>query len=123
MAVKNPVMGMCACPICGAENQELRVSVNDKPYLNCDDCGVQIFTRSAKSARCLKAKINQPEQTPVKVVAAVASSPSEPEKKPEAKPAQAVKPVAPVAEEPEEPKMKRNWWTGELEAVEGVVKL
>lgn len=57
--MSNQVLGHCACPLCGCPNQEVKESnaKSPKPYLNCEECGVQIFTRQSKSVRILKQKI------------------------------------------------------------------
>jgi hypothetical protein len=36
--------GRFPCPVC-AEPREIRLTKNDKPYLICDPCGVQLFIR------------------------------------------------------------------------------
>jgi predicted nucleic acid-binding Zn-ribbon protein len=121
----NEVLGHMPCPICGFDHQEVRKSAAGKPYLTCDECGCQIFTRQPKSQRAMLAKLKRPEQPAVKMVA--------PEtKKPEAKPApsapvQVVKPAAsaqPVAPQaktakPEEEKTLFDVLFGKSKATEG----
>lgn len=62
--MSNKVLGHCACPLCGFPDQEVRESSakSPKPYLNCDECGVQIFTRQAKSVRLLKQRMEAAPQ-------------------------------------------------------------
>ncbi len=95
----NEVLGKCACPLCGYAAQDVKKSnaKNPKPYLNCDECGVQIFTRQAKSVKILTARMTAEKP------AAVAIGAPAPVKTPEAiKPAtlDAPEPVTPVEEQP-----------------------
>ena len=39
---------------------EIRTSKREKPYLVCDDCGVQTFFRLPKGIRRLKQRLNDP---------------------------------------------------------------
>ena len=61
------------CPVCG-ELKELCISSKGKPYLTCNDCGVQLFIRGKEGIkkiskqfldysndRNFKAKISRPE--------------------------------------------------------------
>lgn len=41
------------CPLC-AEHRELRTDKNQKPYLICDECGVQLFIRKDAGNRRLE---------------------------------------------------------------------
>lgn len=83
----NEVLGQCACPLCGYAAQEVRKSnaKTPKPYLNCEECGVQIFARLAKSVKILTARTTE--------VAKPAS----------AKKHEVIKPAALVAPEPKQP--------------------
>lgn len=80
------VLGRCACPLCGFPDQEVRLSKNEKPYMACDECGMQLFSRQAKSVNLLKSRVKQIE--PVKVAPVVKAEPVAPVKPP------AVPPVA-----------------------------
>jgi hypothetical protein len=41
------------CPLC-SELRELRIDKNQKPYLICDSCGVQLFVRKDSGIRRLE---------------------------------------------------------------------
>lgn len=41
------------CPLC-SELRELRIDKNQKPYLICDECGVQLFIRKDAGSRRLE---------------------------------------------------------------------
>ena len=45
-----------ACPLC-AKKQEIRMSKKDKPYIVCDNCGVQLFIRKSEGVRILAEKV------------------------------------------------------------------
>lgn len=83
---KNQVLGNCDCPLCGFKLQEVRIASGGKPYIICDECGMQLFARQARSVRILKEKTAPiyPAAEPVKKKAE-----PEPVKKPEAVPAPA----------------------------------
>jgi hypothetical protein len=49
------VIGHIDCPICKYEQQEVREDRNGKPYIVCDECGMQLFTRQAKAMNLLRA--------------------------------------------------------------------
>lgn len=53
--IANKVLGRCTCPLCKSEfSQEVRESEKSrKPYLNCDECGCQIFARQPASVKIL----------------------------------------------------------------------
>jgi hypothetical protein len=61
MAQKNEVIGHSACPLCGFPHQEVRISAKNKPYMSCDECGAQIFSRQAKSVTIMR-KLAGPAQ-------------------------------------------------------------
>lgn len=90
------VIGHCACPLCSFSQQEIRLSdKNNKPYIVCDECGMQLFTRQARSVKLLneRAAASQPApaETPAKPKpAAPAPEPAKP------KPAAPAKPDAPA---------------------------
>lgn len=54
MAAKNEVLGHTKCPLCGFDHQEVRAASNGKPYMICDECGMQMFARQARSVRLLR---------------------------------------------------------------------
>jgi DNA-directed RNA polymerase subunit RPC12/RpoP len=59
----NEVIGQCACPLCKSEfEQEIRLAKTGKPYLTCEECGVQIFARQGRSAKLLRALVTAPAQ-------------------------------------------------------------
>lgn len=105
--MSNKVLGHCACPMCGFPDQEVRESSakSPKPYLNCDECGVQIFTRQAKSVRILKQRMEvappQAAMPSAKLAPVVAKPKPEPVKTTAAEPPAPV--VAVVAEPQTEP--------------------
>jgi hypothetical protein len=102
--MSNPVLGKCACPLCGFPNQEVRETskTNPKPYLCCEDCHAQIFARGAKAARILKGRIeagnnplNDPRIVENAAPAVVAAKPAP------------IPQAAPTP--PEAPKLKSMW--------------
>ena len=72
MAAKNEVLGTTTCPLCKSEYaQEVRQSgKSGKPYINCDECGAQIFARQPASVKIMRelAKPIVENPTPAKVV-------------------------------------------------------
>jgi len=83
---KNEVIGTCSCPLCQFPDQEIRVSTNGKPYMVCEECGMQLFSRQARSVKLLKERIG------AKPVDPVAPKPATPIPVP--------KPAAPAAAKP-----------------------
>jgi hypothetical protein len=67
---KNQVLGNCDCPLCGFKLQEVRIAQGGKPYIICDECGMQLFARQARSVRILKEKTAPiyPESKPAESV-------------------------------------------------------
>lgn len=92
----NKILGVCECPICKSEFlQEVRESEKSgKPYINCDDCGVQIFARTPASVKIIRNMAKpSPGQKPDNL-----SIPAKPEEvKPETSKSEPEKP-APVKE-------------------------
>lgn len=72
------------CPTCGHGGAHVRESVRGRPYVVCEECGHQLFSRGDKSAALIRAKMR-----PVTALPAVAppAQDTKPETKPEAKPA------------------------------------
>lgn len=87
----NEVLGECVCPVCKSEHpQQVRISEKSgKPYLNCDECGCQIFARQPASVKILRGMV-APGQKPDNM--------SVPEKQPEAAPVLAGQVVAKLPE-------------------------
>lgn len=54
---EKPMARMLRCPLC-AEAQEIRTSKTGKPYIVCDDCGVQLFVRGSRGQRRLEALLS-----------------------------------------------------------------
>lgn len=66
----NEVLGQAKCPLCGATHQEVRQSEKSrKPYINCDECGAQIFARLPESVRIMRdmARAEKVEAEPVQI--------------------------------------------------------
>lgn len=47
------VLGKCPCPVCKTPEQEVRASKKGKAYIMCDECDVQVFSRSTRSHKRL----------------------------------------------------------------------
>jgi len=45
------------CPLC-EKKLDIRISEKEKPYLVCEDCGIQLFIRKDAGIRKLKNKLN-----------------------------------------------------------------
>jgi hypothetical protein len=78
------ILGNLECPVC-FEEVELRQAKGGRPYIVCELCGIQLFTRSQKSAKILTDLLSEvkekiPAAKPEKIPAVVQ------EKIPEAKP-------------------------------------
>ena len=92
----NLELGQITCPLCKSKHlQTVKVSEKSKkPYLNCEECGMQLFARSIESVRILRAAavagvIVEQKQSPVPITA------TKPPEQP--KPTPAPVKVAPVA--------------------------
>lgn len=53
MLKQRQILGTCSCPVCKTPGQEIRASDKGKPYVMCDECDVQIFARSSRSAAAM----------------------------------------------------------------------
>lgn len=113
----NEVLGECVCPVCKSEYpQEIRKAKTGKPYLNCDECGVQIFARQPASVKILRGlaallgqkpdslsvSVKQPEAVPVLAGQGVEKVPEKIPPKPAPALAQKPKPAPVVMTEHEE---------------------
>lgn len=58
------VLGHCACPVCKFPGTEVRATDKGKPYISCDECGMQLFARQKRAERLLLAMIQQVEAAP-----------------------------------------------------------
>lgn len=58
----NQVLGMGTCPVCKSEySQEVRLSEkSNKPYINCEECGAQVFARQPLSVKLLRGLVDAP---------------------------------------------------------------
>lgn len=50
-------IGHHACPLCGFDDVEVRETEgkNPKPYMVCEECGMQLFARQPAACRALRA--------------------------------------------------------------------
>jgi|CXWL01.1.fsa_nt_gi uncharacterized Zn finger protein len=64
------VIGQCVCPLCHSEyKQEVRLSEKSrKPYLNCEECGMQLFARQARSVKLLNELASSGQPSKIKAV-------------------------------------------------------
>lgn len=53
MAAPHGLVTLLACPLCGRP-LDVRVSKKGKPYVVCDDCGLQLFVRGANGVARLR---------------------------------------------------------------------
>lgn len=54
MSGEREVIGNLKCPVCGTGGAELKLASTKKAYLICDECDVQIFSRSKRSDELLR---------------------------------------------------------------------
>ena len=59
--VRDKTKVMIACWLCG-QPVEVKFSRKDKPYLICDNCGVQTFIRYGRAEELLLAKIKENQE-------------------------------------------------------------
>lgn len=87
MATVNQVLGQCVCPLCrSAVKQEVKLSEKSgKPYLNCEECGMQLFARQHVSVKILRAMVSEGVVEPEKPTQKPTPTP-----RPVAQPAQVV---------------------------------
>lgn len=112
----NQVLGECICPVCKSKHpQEVRIAKTNKPYLNCEECGCQIFARSPESVKILRSMATpgqkpdslsgtqkQPEAAPVGAGQAVAKTPEKTPPKPAPVGAGQMEPAPVAVAKPEE---------------------
>lgn len=111
----NKVLGECICPVCKSEYpQEIRTAKTGKPYMNCDECGCQIFARQPQSVKILRGlavpvQQKQPEAAPVLAGQEVAKKPEKTHSKPAPVLAQNPQPAPPLMATPAE-KQPLTFW-------------
>ncbi len=71
-AGKNPDIGYIACPVCGFDSAPVREQkLSRRAYINCDECGTQIFSRWTQSNRLIRSRM-KPVHAPADKAAAPA---------------------------------------------------
>lgn len=88
-------IGTCQCPICDWKTASVRMSAGKapKPYILCEECGFQGFTRGPKAVKALESKTQRH------------AAPPEPAPSPAPDPA-----PAPTPAEKPQPKPKKSFW-------------
>lgn len=84
----NPDFAYCVCPVCRYPKAAVRVAVNGKAYVNCDECVSSVRTLSGIGDKAIRAMITSHVEQPGAPAAPAAAAPkAEPatEKKPEKK--------------------------------------
>lgn len=55
---KNPDIGYIDCPICGFDGAPVREQkISRRAYINCEECGTQIFSRWTQSNRLIRSRM------------------------------------------------------------------
>jgi hypothetical protein len=98
------VIGRCRCPVCSSDRASLRLSCKGLPYILCNTCHIQLFSRSDMSDSLLRALL-------ITEQAATAPAP-EPAPTPAAKPAAAPVPAPEPEAKPKQPEPEKPVRTG-----------
>ena len=51
----NPDYGYCVCPVCRYERAAVRIAVNNKSYISCDNCVSSVRTLSSIGDKAIRA--------------------------------------------------------------------
>jgi DNA-directed RNA polymerase subunit RPC12/RpoP len=75
-----PKVDKIPCPGCGALTP-VKIGKSKKPYIRCDDCGIDVFVRGAKGVRKFLGEGEEPAPAAAAAPAAAGKTPAGKEEK------------------------------------------